>query len=117
MAAESQLHREKGDRLVRASVLAVCDNRFVPESIGFKHISNDNVINNHTKTLAKQLSFLVIELCNYYFGWNLNRVHTRQGNVREILIFSRSGNCQGILCCVSEKWIFAKMSGKCQGIL
>ena len=44
------------------------------------------------------------------------RVHTRQGNVREILIFSKSGNCQGILCCVSEKWIFAKMSGKCQGI-
>ena len=31
------------------------------------------------------------------------RVHTRQGNVREILIFSRSGNCQGILCCVREK--------------
>ena len=24
--------------------------------------------------------------------------------------------CQEILCCVSEKWIFAKMSGKCQGI-
>ena len=39
------------------------------------------------------------------------RVHTRQGNVREIQIFSRSGNRQGILCCVSEKWIFAEMSG------
>ena len=24
---------------------------------------------------------------------------------------------QGILCCVREKWIFSKMSGKCQGIL
>ena len=45
------------------------------------------------------------------------RVHTRQGNVREIKKISRSGNCQGILCCVSEKWIFAEMSGKCQGIL
>ena len=47
----------------------------------------------------------------------VSRVHTRQGNVREIKKISRSGNCQGILCCVSEKWIFAKMSGKCQGIL
>ena len=47
---------------------------------------------------------------------SIARVHTRQGNVREIYFFSRSGNCQGILCCVSEKWIFAKMSGKCQGI-
>ena len=27
----------------------------------------------------------------------ISRVHTRQGNVREIKKFSRSGNCQGIL--------------------
>ena len=40
-----------------------------------------------------------------------------QGNVREIWIFSRSGNCQGILWCVREKYNFAKKSGKCQGIL
>ena len=51
------------------------------------------------------------------FTPRIYRVHTRQGNVREIKKISRSGNCQGILCCVSEKWIFAKMSGKCQGIL
>ena len=29
--------------------------KFVPESLGFKHVSRDNVINNHTRPLAKQL--------------------------------------------------------------
>ena len=47
----------------------------------------------------------------------LIRVHTHQGNVREIKNFSRSANCQRILWCIREKWNFAKMSGKCQGIL
>ena len=31
------------------------------------------------------------------FRWGLTRVATRQGKVREIDFFSRSGNCQGIL--------------------
>ena len=35
-------------------------------------------------------------------------VHTGQGNVRKILIFSRSGNCQGILCCVRENELLVK---------
>ena len=46
------------------------------------------------RLLDKKVYFVIQEKC---------RVHTRQGNVREILIFSRSGNCQGILCCVREK--------------
>ena len=32
-------------------------------------------------------------------------------HVGEILFFSRSGNCQGILRCAREKYNFAKMSG------
>ena len=49
----------------------------------------------------------------------LNLLTTSAGfiRVREIKKISRSGNCHGILCCVSEKWIFAIMSGNCQGIL
>ena len=70
-------------------------------------------------------SFWVTEL--FGFMWNLgitqswarrhelwysfSRVHTCQGNVREIYFFSRAGICQGILWCVSEKYNYAKMSG------
>ena len=36
-----------------------------------------------------------------------NRVHTRQGN----LIFSWSGNCQGISWSVRDRWNLVKMSG------
>ena len=39
------------------------------------------------------------------------RVHTHQGNVREIIKFSRSGNCQGILCCVRENECLLKCQG------
>ena len=56
-------------------------------------------------------------LMRYYFLFSLYKVHTCLGNVRDILFFSRSGNCQGILRCVREKYNFTKMSGKCQGIL
>ena len=50
-------------------------------------------------------------------GTYIFRVHICQGNGKEILFFSRSGNCQGILRCIREKYNFAKMSEKCQGIL
>ena len=44
-------------------------------------------------------------------GPDIYRVHTRQGNVREIKKNSRSGNCQGILWSIRRKWNFVKMSG------
>ena len=52
----------------------------------------------------------------YVFN-DIIRVATRQGKVREIEIFSRSGNCTGILQTVREIWKYSQMSGNCQGIL
>ena len=43
-------------------------------------------------------------------------VHSRQGNVREKWIFSRSGNCQGILPSVREILTFGKIGEKRHGI-
>ena len=73
------------------------------------------------KTCNQDISKIIIassfKLGQFIEENELHRVHTHQGNVREILFFSRSGNCQGILCCVREKLMFSKMSGNCQGIL
>ena len=48
---------------------------------------------------------------------NKSKVHTCQGNGREIWIFSRSGNYQEIMWCVRKECYFAKISGKCHKIL
>ena len=39
------------------------------------------------------------------------------GKCQRKLIFFKVTDCQGNLCCVREKLIFAKMSGKCKGNL
>ena len=57
------------------------------------------------------------EAGDYVVPYVLHRVGTRQGKVREIEIFSGSGNCQGILLTVREIWKYSQMSGNYQGIL
>ena len=50
------------------------------------------------KNFERKIVNIFLPIC-----FNICRVHTPQGNVREIKKDSRSGNCQGILCCVREK--------------
>ena len=77
-------------------------------------VNSDLKVSMVTKKCTNAWTFTVTSKVRYNMGLiarkpvfgasqTINRVHTRQGNVREILFFSRLGNCQGILCCVREK--------------